>query len=134
MNNFLFYIYYYISFIITKTSSSRQSTIVLLNLLQGKKEVCKTIQMNCLAEWKRKTARQFKWIVLPKLHSTAQTIPWKLSDWIKGGQQDNLIVLPFPSCVAKTMFVRQSDCLLSLIHIWRCRRIERCRSRWSPYH
>ena len=25
-------------------------------------------------------------------------------------------------------------CGLSLIHIWRCRRIERCRSRWSPYH
>ena len=23
---------------------------------------------------------------------------------------------------------------LSLIHIWSCRRIERCRSRWSPYH
>ena len=23
---------------------------------------------------------------------------------------------------------------LSLIHIWRCRRIERCRSRWWPYH
>eukprot|EP00826_Nyctotherus_ovalis_P014921 TRINITY_DN141_c0_g1_i10.p1 TRINITY_DN141_c0_g1~~TRINITY_DN141_c0_g1_i10.p1 ORF type:complete len:113 (+),score=22.92 TRINITY_DN141_c0_g1_i10:85-423(+) len=23
---------------------------------------------------------------------------------------------------------------LSLIHICRCRRIERCRSRWSPYH
>ena len=23
---------------------------------------------------------------------------------------------------------------LSLIHILRCRRIERCRSRWSPYH
>ena len=23
---------------------------------------------------------------------------------------------------------------LSLIHISRCRRIERCRSRWSPYH
>ena len=29
------------------------------------------------------------------------------------------------------LFVRSS---LSLIHIWRCRRIERCRSRWSPYH
>ena len=28
----------------------------------------------------------------------------------------------------------QSASLLSLIHIWRCRRIERCRSRWSPYH
>ena len=28
-----------------------------------------------------------------------------------------------------------NTCLhLSLIHIWRCRRIERCRSRWSPYH
>ena len=26
------------------------------------------------------------------------------------------------------------DHYLSLIHIWRCRRIERCRSRWSPYH
>ena len=23
---------------------------------------------------------------------------------------------------------------LSLIHIWRCRRLNRCRSRWSPYH
>ena len=23
---------------------------------------------------------------------------------------------------------------LSLIHIWRCRRITGCRSRWSPYH
>ena len=24
--------------------------------------------------------------------------------------------------------------LLSLIHIWRCRRVSQCRSRWSPYH
>ena len=24
--------------------------------------------------------------------------------------------------------------MLSLIHIWRCRRLLRCRSRWSPYH
>ena len=24
--------------------------------------------------------------------------------------------------------------VLSLIHIWRCRRITGCRSRWSPYH
>ena len=28
----------------------------------------------------------------------------------------------------------QDQYFLSLIHIWRCRRIERCRSRWSPYH
>ena len=25
-------------------------------------------------------------------------------------------------------------CVLSLIHIWRCRRADTCRSRWSPYH
>ena len=30
--------------------------------------------------------------------------------------------------------LREIGPLLSLIHIWRCRRIERCRSRWSPYH
>ena len=30
--------------------------------------------------------------------------------------------------------VRTAHIGLSLIHIWRCRRIERCRSRWSPYH
>ena len=27
-----------------------------------------------------------------------------------------------------------SPCCLSLIHIWRCRRLPQCRSRWSPYH
>ena len=32
------------------------------------------------------------------------------------------------------MYVCMYVCMLSLIHIWRCRRIERCRSRWSPYH
>ena len=30
--------------------------------------------------------------------------------------------------------IHNSSLNLSLIHIWRCRRIERCRSRWSPYH
>eukprot|EP00826_Nyctotherus_ovalis_P047833 TRINITY_DN5566_c0_g3_i2.p1 TRINITY_DN5566_c0_g3~~TRINITY_DN5566_c0_g3_i2.p1 ORF type:complete len:302 (-),score=103.36 TRINITY_DN5566_c0_g3_i2:25-930(-) len=30
--------------------------------------------------------------------------------------------------------VEREDWELSLIHICRCRRIERCRSRWSPYH
>ena len=33
----------------------------------------------------------------------------------------------------RTGVVTQSM-LLSLIHIWRCRRRLRCRSRWSPYH
>ena len=27
-----------------------------------------------------------------------------------------------------------AEILLSLIHIWRCRRSTLCRSRWSPYH
>ena len=27
-----------------------------------------------------------------------------------------------------------TDLILSLIHIWRCRRSYACRSRWSPYH
>ena len=50
MNNFLFYIYYNITFIITKSSSARQFKIVLLNLLHGRKEKCKTIHLNCLGE------------------------------------------------------------------------------------
>ena len=37
-----------------------------------------------------------------------------------------------------TVYIRTSayvnDLLLSLIHIWRCRRYSLCRSRWSPYH
>ena len=35
-------------------------------------------------------------------------------------------------CAQIQLYCRSSS--LSLIHIWRCRRIERCRSRWSPYH
>ena len=31
-------------------------------------------------------------------------------------------------------FVWSKTSYLSLIHIWRCRRRLRCRSRWSPYH
>ena len=35
-----------------------------------------------------------------------------------------------PTCITKVSVVTD----LSLIHIWRCRRTLRCRSRWSPYH
>ena len=44
---------------------------------------------------------------------------------------------PFPSShINQILRVRSYPgyLSLSLIHIWRCRRIERCRSRWSPYH
>ena len=33
--------------------------------------------------------------------------------------------------VFRTILILHS---LSLIHIWRCRRLVECRSRWSPYH
>ena len=36
------------------------------------------------------------------------------------------------TCVCVCACVRV--CVLSLIHIWRCRRITGCRSRWSPDH
>ena len=38
--------------------------------------------------------------------------------------------VPFADVRLRSLTMKQ----LSLIHIWRCRRIERCRSRWSPYH
>eukprot|EP00826_Nyctotherus_ovalis_P025833 TRINITY_DN2004_c0_g2_i2.p1 TRINITY_DN2004_c0_g2~~TRINITY_DN2004_c0_g2_i2.p1 ORF type:complete len:125 (-),score=33.64 TRINITY_DN2004_c0_g2_i2:13-387(-) len=34
----------------------------------------------------------------------------------------------------KKLESKEESIYLSLIHICRCRRIERCRSRWSPYH
>ena len=33
-----------------------------------------------------------------------------------------------------TSSFKESRMMLSLIHIWRCRRSYACRSRWSPYH
>ena len=36
--------------------------------------------------------------------------------------------------LTRTRTYTLSSVWLSLIHICRCRRIERCRSRWSPYH
>ena len=42
------------------------------------------------------------------------------------------------SCHIKKMVVGMTHLIaaliLSLIHIWRCRRSYACRSRWSPYH
>ena len=41
-----------------------------------------------------------------------------------------------PHFLQRVKFVSLSGVLvyLSLIHIWRCRRLLTCRSRWSPYH
>ena len=49
------------------------------------------------------------------IHTNTGYIAWNFGEWYQN--RHNWSVL-----------------CLSLIHIWRCRRIERCRSRWSPYH
>ena len=36
--------------------------------------------------------------------------------------------------IGRYTFIWHTGVLLSLIHIWRCRRSTLCRSRWSPYH
>ena len=57
------------------------------------------------------------------------------------GKQNNTASQNIPTsitvlcCLATQLHCSYFNILrLSLIHIWRCRRIERCRSRWSPYH
>ena len=47
-----------------------------------------------------------------------------------------MVMLILGTCWATFVFMckLKSEYLLSLIHIWRCRRRLRCRSRWSPYH
>ena len=43
-------------------------------------------------------------------------------------------LLPWTCCGHSSHSAVCTVHLLSLIHIWRCRRLLRCRSRWSPYH
>ena len=38
------------------------------------------------------------------------------------------------TCRTQILDNTRSPYILSLIHIWRCRRSTLCRSRWSPYH
>ena len=40
----------------------------------------------------------------------------------------------FAAAYIRERLIFGSDLYLSLIHIWRCRRLLTCRSRWSPYH
>ena len=44
------------------------------------------------------------------------------------------VALAAATCTNVQQIMVADTVFLSLIHIWRCRRIERCRSRWSPYH
>ena len=48
-----------------------------------------------------------------------------VTDWLTNSLTNRTLLIDIQKAILLT---------LSLIHIWRCRRIERCRSRWSPYH
>ena len=58
-------------------------------------------------------------------------LPWPLADADKDWLPLRLLEPQSSQCREAAKYVQ---ICLSLIHIWRCRRIERCRSRWSPYH
>ena len=45
-----------------------------------------------------------------------------------------MFFFPILSIFMKKKVFSSAAILLSLIHIWRCRRLLTCRSRWSPYH
>ena len=54
------------------------------------------------------------------------------TDWLSITLANTTLTLSPPIPLGLNTLPHWSN--LSLIHIWRCRRIERCRSRWSPYH
>ena len=56
-------------------------------------------------------------------------------EWGAGFARYPPLLQPLVLLVAQQLVsVGPSVDLLSLIHIWRCRRYSLCRSRWSPYH
>mgnify|MGYP003307573631 CR=1 FL=1 len=72
-------------------------------------------------------------------------VPWQMIDDIQTAELKREAVRQVVSQGNQTVLRRLVNLLagtdaarsveaLSLIHICRCRRIERCRSRWSPYH
>ena len=57
------------------------------------------------------------------------------SDWSENPVSTTISTHPISELkFPKITICPPSGTKLSLIHIWRCWRIERCRSRWSPYH
>eukprot|EP00826_Nyctotherus_ovalis_P010344 TRINITY_DN12737_c0_g4_i1.p1 TRINITY_DN12737_c0_g4~~TRINITY_DN12737_c0_g4_i1.p1 ORF type:complete len:121 (-),score=14.45 TRINITY_DN12737_c0_g4_i1:1-363(-) len=71
------------------------------------------------------------------VESIRKKIYWnKLLEYTKSRQikkiQREFIAKTRKNLLTKRYFIKWLN--LSLIHICRCRRIERCRSRWSPYH
>ena len=92
----------------------------------------------CTSDYFRYLGRKQTAIPLPTTPKTVTTLPCKMYNffiWLKvcyippnvGGSEK-------AGCGLALVALKRTGCDLSLIHIWRCRRIERCRSRWSPYH
>ena len=69
--------------------------------------------------------------------NVSEVIPMRESGSLNSGSLNSIFALVevYAQRVASRKECSGGNVLvLSLIHIWRCRRIERCRSRWSPYH
>ena len=83
----------------------------------------------------RKASSHSKEEVIPMRYPWARECNSRLHTSLLGGLVLNRDSLLPPHVVLLILSTKMDEGLsLSLIHIWRCRRIERCRSRWSPYH
>ena len=68
-----------------------------------------------------------------KDHVTNKEVHVKIQQAI-GPHEDLLTIVKRRKLQCYGHVSRASGLALSLIHIWRCRRLDACRSRWSPYH
>ena len=75
-----------------------------------------------------------KWKWLSNLGHTRNTPRMPSTKWLKIFRIFNFPkIFVIPLRIFGTTVIHKSI-ILSLIHIWRCRRSTLCRSRWSPYH
>ena len=84
--------------------------------------------------WMNKPHPPINFIIVRAMRKSILNVCW-VQEWVYQGRARNwflAIVTPGRKGVAKSH--REATFILSLIHIWRCRRYSLCRSRWSPYH
>ena len=79
--------------------------------------------------WEQSTQIASSPVLSAKVIRFSQTCPEKCLNF--KNMLSRLQLLLQSAHILSTLFREQG---LSLIHIWRCRRRLRCRSRWSPYH
>ena len=95
-----------------------------------------SILLNC--EWVKAKAkchhhppRLLQHLHLPRHHRWAfHCSPWKVK---RATGTFWRATFHFVICIIVIIIIT-TPTILSLIHIWRCRRYSLCRSRWSPYH